>query len=128
MKERTILVLKVVGVLIFAIVVLFGVYSIKRSTQISTVGGKSEEMAVKISRDDTIKVKVFIEKNDRMYGIYAYWDDNKEQKQKLKKGLFTAKGEIDVPNTLGVHKLTIEKGLVKIKYDYYYEVVAGKSD
>lgn len=128
MKERTKLILKVVGLIVFTIVVLFGVYSIKRNTQISTVGGKNEETAVKISREDKIEVKVFIEKNDRMYGMYVYWDDNKDEKQKLKKGLFTAKGEIDVPDTLGVHKLTIEKGLVKIKYDYYYEVVTGKSD
>lgn len=128
MKERTKLVLKMVGLLIFTIVFLFGIYSIKRNTQISPVGGKSEETAVEISQEDKVEVKVFIEKNDRMYGMYVYWDDDKENKQKLKKGLFTAKGEIDVPDTLGVHKLTLEKGLVKIKYDYYYEVVTGKSD
>ncbi len=128
MKERTKLVVEIVGVFILIVAILFGDYFIERSTQISPVGGKNEETAIEISQNDRIKVKVFIDKNDRMHGMYVYWDDNKENKQKLKKGLFRAKAEVNVPDTLGMHKLTIEKGFVKIKYDYYYEVVKGKSD
>lgn len=128
MKERTKLVVKIVAFLVFMAVILFGYYSFKRNTQISPIGGKDETTAVEVSQNEKIKVKVFIEKNDRLHGMYVYWDDDKENKQKLKKGIFTAKGEVEVPNTLGIHKLTIEIGFIKIKYDYYYEVLKGKSD
>lgn len=128
MKERTKLVVKIVAFLVFMAVILFGYYSFKRNTQISPIGGKDETTAVEVSQNEKIKVKVFIEKNDRLHGMYVYWDDDKENKQKLKKGIFTAKAEVEVPNTLGIHKLTIEIGFIKIKYDYYYEVLKGKSD
>lgn len=128
MKERTKLVVKIVAFLVFMAVILFGYYSFKRNTQISPIGGKDDTTAVEVSQNEKIKVKVFIEKNDRLHGMYVYWDDDKENKQKLKKGIFTAKGEVEVPNTLGIHKLTIEIGFIKIKYDYYYEVLKGKSD
>lgn len=122
MKERTIFVVKTLLVVIFAIVVTLGIYSFKRNTQISPVGGTRPITAVQISRHNTIKINVFIEKDDRWPGIYAYWDNNKNNKHKLKKGLFAAKGEIEVPDELGLHKLTIEKGTFKIKYNYYYEI------
>lgn len=127
MKERTKLVVVKAALLIFFAVILIGYYPFKRITQISLVGGKDETTAVEISQNEIIEVKVFMEKNDRMHGMYFYWDDHKEEKKKLEKGIFTAKAKIEVPKTVGVHKLTIETGFIKIKYNYYYEVVKGKS-
>ena len=120
MKKMDKLVVKSVIAVILAIAITAGYYFFKRNTQLTPVGGDSIESAVQISRDDTIKFNVWIEKNERIQGIYVYWDDDEANKQKLDKGLFFAKGEIDVPNISGVHKLTIQKLL--IKYTYYYDV------
>lgn len=123
MKERTKLICTLVFMVIVSILIFKGYYSIRYNTQISPIGGKTEETAVTITHEDVISAKVFIEKNDRWpANIYAYWDDDKENKQKLKKGLFIAKCEIAIPNTNGIHKLTIETGLFKIKYVYYYQI------
>lgn len=129
MNERIKLVAKIVGICIFMVIFLFGYYNLKRMTQVYPTGGKNEDTAVKIHHQtEEISIKVFLEKQDRMYGMYAYWDDNKEKKQKLKKGLFTAKAKVEVPKTHGIHKLTIEVGFPKIKYNYYYEIEKRTSE
>lgn len=123
MKERTKLIWSLALMVIVFIFIFKGYYSIKYNTQILPVGGKNEETAVILTHEDVISAKVFIEKTDRWPAdIYAYWDDEVENKQKLKKGLFIAKSEIAIPNTNGIHKLTIETGLLKVKYVYYYQI------
>lgn len=98
----------------------------RRNTGILPLGGKNVETAFKISQDEQIEIAFRLKGDDWING-YVYWDDNEEQKQELELHFFTMEGQIDVPNALGVHKLTIKMGLL-MEYNYYYEVVKGKSD
>lgn len=125
MKEQAKFVLGVVVIIIF-----FGwvYHSFKYDTQVSPLGGKDEMSAIQISQNENIEISIIIEKNDRLSDICVYWDDNENEKQKLKKGFFTAEGQIQVPDKIGVHKLTVETGFLKTKYNYYYDVIRGKSD
>lgn len=101
----------------------------ERNTIISIIGGDSKETAVQIVAGEQLKVEVPIRKGEEFCSVYAYWDDNIGDRQKLEKSFLKAKGVIYVPDTLGIHKLTIEREtLFKSSYDYYYEVIPGKSE
>lgn len=123
--------LKTISILIIVFSIFYFtlriVYVTERPTVVSIVGGISEETAVEISTEKKIRMKVPIGEVGWLYNMYAYWDENTEEKQILKKDHSNiARGEIKVPDTIGMHKLTIVKGMVS--YHYYYDVVYEESN
>lgn len=110
-------------IIIVGILASYGSYWLKRNLQVFPVGGRTQEKAIEITPKEKIEIDILIEKNERWCPMIAYWDEKKDEAQYIEQGLFKATGEIEAPETSGLHKLTIETGWgIKIKYNYYYIV------
>lgn len=86
---------------------------------LSTAKSKDIDNPVKISAGETIDIKVTKGKSD--WKVYVYFDEDTENKTKLKGGFFSFKGSVKAPVTKGVHSMTIEVSFFE-KTTYYYLV------
>lgn len=100
---------------------ILGVFFAFNIVNVSIKGGESEDNPQIIDENQQIEISVNILKGEYFSNYYYYWDEPGNRID-LEKSMFNAKGITKIPDTPGVHKLVIVRGVFGTEDKSYYEV------